>query len=154
MFNINIIWCETQKNPTYLTKSCSYKNLHFWPLEENGALMGVPIYYTNQMHQFEKFCVIYCVWITIRQQHEIDSWLRLEWYQDNSDLNEYLIAFYLSTPTTSLLPQTNPTLAYYNNNNNNNNNKLYLERVNTYVKPYYGLVSESTIIFPRALTFK
>ncbi len=35
---------------------------------------------------------------------------------------------------------------------NNNNNNLYLERVNTYVKPY-GLVSESTLIFPRALTW-
>ncbi len=38
-----------------------------------------------------------------------------------------------------------------NNNNNNNNNNLYLERVNTYVTPY-GLVSEPTLIFPKALT--
>ncbi len=37
--------------------------------------------------------------------------------------------------------------------NNNNNNNLYLERVNKYVKPYC-LVSESTLIFPRALTCK
>ncbi len=48
------------------------------------------------------------------------------------------------------------TFVYNNNNNNdnnNNNNKLYLERVNTYVKPY-GLVSESTLIFHKALTSK
>ncbi len=35
----------------------------------------------------------------------------------------------------------------------NNNNNLYLVRVNTYVMPY-GLVGESTLIFPRDLTCK
>ncbi len=64
-------------------------------------------------------------------------------------------AFLLESLTKDLASRVCMELhvCHFQSVNNNNNNNLYLERVNTYVKPY-GLVSESTRIFRRALTCK